>query len=59
MLEIFVSKNVCEILNISYRQLDYALRKIGDVRRASTGLRLFTQQDILKIRDYLDNRRKY
>ncbi len=55
MEKIFTSKDVCTILNIPFYKLQYLFDsgKIRDVSRTTTGDRLYTEEDIQRIRKAL------
>ena len=52
-MEIYTAKDVCKTLNISHRKLSYWLDKIGDVERTSGNMRVFTNEDIERIKKKL------
>ena len=52
-MTIYTSGDVCKLLDITYRQLDFLLKKVGDVRRTSGNMRLFTEEDVQRIKNQI------
>ena len=52
-MKIFTSGDVCNLLGITYRVLDTNLKKVGDVRRTSGNMRIFTEEDVQRLKYYL------
>ncbi len=53
--EIFTTKDICDIFKIPRHKLQYLFdaRKISGIKKTGTGLRLYTKQDINRIREVL------
>ncbi len=55
MEKVFTSKDVCQVLKIPFYKLQYLFDsgKAQDVSRTTTGDRLYTEEDIRRIKETL------